>query len=77
MPNGDALQNGKKMCIRTEWQQFLKAQPQDYFIEVEFLEEIVGLIPFLHSKQSWHITTKFSRKAPHLNTNILYYYLSD
>lgn len=39
------------MCVRTEWQQFLKAQPQDYFTEVEFLEEIVGFIPFLHSKQ--------------------------
>lgn len=62
MPIEDALQTEKEMCVKTEWQQFLKAQTQDYFIEMEFLEEIVGFIPFLRSKQSWHIATKFSRK---------------
>lgn len=59
----DALQSENEMCVKTEWQQFLKAQTQDYFLEMEFLEEIIGFIPFLHSKQSWHIATKFSRKV--------------
>lgn len=62
MPIEDDLQSEKEMCVKNEWEQFLKAQTQDYFIEMEFLEEIVGFIPFLHSKQSWHIGTKFSRK---------------
>lgn len=58
----DALKTEKEMCVKTEWQQFLKTQTQKYFIEIMFLEEIAGFIPFLHSKQSWQISTKSSRK---------------
>lgn len=57
----DALKTEKEMYVKTEWQ-FLKTQTQKYFIEIMFLEEIAGFIPFLHSKQSWQISTKSSRK---------------
>lgn len=45
MPNEDALRSEKEMCVKTEWQQFLKAQTRDYFIKIDFLGEMVSF-PF-------------------------------
>lgn len=30
----NALQGEEEMCVKTEWQQYFKAQTQDYFLEI-------------------------------------------
>lgn len=66
MPIEIALQGEEEMCVKTDNTSKVKHR----IIFLKFLQEIVGLIPFLHSKKFYHIAT-FFHKTYCLNGNIL------